>query len=966
MHLNVLGAVATEDETFRQHQPIVLLAYLAHGGPRSRQHLASVFWPAAKKPLNNLSSALSRIRQQRPGVIVVDEGRVGTTCSTDALAVLAAAEAGRLDEAIAGYAGRFLDGYQLKSVGMELEEWIFETREAIAGAVSLRAVERSRLYADEGDYERSADLAETALAVSFDGYPLTEHLSFLHGVLSRSSRASALRVRTEAAAMGIQLDLEPNTGDSAGAPTMDAAPVAAEPGTAVIGRTEEIDALDELTANHRLVTVYGFGGIGKTTLVSEYLKLRTTGDASPAIRVDLGSIEDVEEVEAHIGAALGVDSDPGSLVVHLSDAAVESTLLFLDDVSPTTAICALIESLVAEATLLSVITTSRARFPDRPSGELQLLGLSIGGGEAHSDAARLFQQRAASIVGRGDFGSSDWERVEEICSAIGGMPLAIELTAAWLRLVPLDEVMTLVRQGVLLGERLPGATTTLEGVIRQSSALLTPELQRALADLSVLRGSFDWLAARSIADIGVSDLTELHDHSMIALHDHGRMECHPLVAAYAASQLAERPDRERELRQNHSRYYLRFLADAVEQLTGPELGVSLNTLTIEHDNMAAAWNHAIEEQRWEQLERLVEPFDTYLLRSGQLVVARRLYEAAHHRLAETEGGWDDLRANVANNLAWVYMLLGDATKATRLCHDTIDKYEHLHVATQVALHRTKAALLSNTGAFEDALVEYLGAIELVDEQQDGRLWALLREDIGRGHMLLGHIDMAQDSFRATLDAAREFMDPHMEARSYLNLGQLEIEREPAGALVLFDEGERITIEHGLLHLRSYFCEAQGRAHLMRTNLADAESAYRRGIDLAEETGDPSIRATNELGLARTLAAQGQAEEARKYFEICLRLALRSGDWSLGLGASIEVCAGILRGPADEKTTAFAHELLFFAVDHPGALAHDRKRGRAALAGFEPDTRLPADLRLDETCERAFRLLRYAAPLAADS
>lgn len=952
MRLTTLGAVATEDGSFRQHQSIVLLAYLAHAGPKDRQHLASIFWPAAKKPLNNLSSALSRIRQYYPNAVVAEDSRVGTTFTTDAMLVLAAAEAGRHDEAIAAYAGRFLDGYRLKSVGIELEEWIFETRESIAGAVSLGAVQASRIAAAAGDVERAADLAETALTISFDGYPLTEHLGYLHGVLAKASRAAAQRVRTEANAMGVELEFEADATVSS--------ELASPAPNSVIGRSDELIELDLLTAKNRLVTVFGFGGIGKTTLVTEFLDRRRQQGGGPAVRVDLGALEDVEQMESLIGSSLGVEAESGSLGEHLNDTVAEPTLLFLDDVSPTAEVCARIEQLIAVVESLSIITTSRPRFPGLESGELRLLGLNTELVDGRSDAARLFAERAVSAQRTGDLTANDWERVEGICQAIGGVPLAIELIAAWLRLVPLDEIVKLVSEGILLDQRLPGATMTLEQVIKQSSALLRPDLRVTLAEISVLQGSFDWLAARSIADVAVSDLAELHDHSMIRLRDQGRMECHPLVAAYASGQLAERPDRQIELRQNHSRYFLRLLSDAMDQMTGPELGSSLNTLAADHDNIEAAWSYAIDEQRWEQLERLIEPIDTYLLRSGQLIAARRLYESARGRLAETEGGWENLRANVANNLAWVHMLQGDSSTATRLCHDTIDQFEDLASATQVALCRTKAALLSNAGQFAEALCEYQMAIELVDENTDGRLWALLREDIGRAHLLLGEVDKARDSFRATLDAAREFKDPHMESRSYLMLGKLEVEREPASALVLFDEGERIAEQHGLLHLRSYFCAEQGRAHLLRSNPQMAEDSFRSGIELAEETGDSSIRAANELGLARTLAATGQQEDARGHFESCLRLALRIGDWTLALGAVVDVgCRFLDEAPSGDPTVALAQELLAFAISHPSTLAHDRQKGIDLLGVDAVELRPAVDLRLDETCERVLQLLRYA-------
>lgn len=204
--LETLGTVGIEGDPFRQHQPILLLTYLAHEGPKDRHHLASLFWPDAKNPRNNLSSALTRIRQRDGGALIADGRRLATSATTDAQRVLQAIEDGRGHDAVRAYKGRFLDGYELRGIGVELEEWIFRTRQVIAGAVSLQAVALSRRLEAEGRAAAAADLAEAAIDISLDGPPLTEDLPFLHRVLVRESRVKALTIRAEAVAFGVELE----------------------------------------------------------------------------------------------------------------------------------------------------------------------------------------------------------------------------------------------------------------------------------------------------------------------------------------------------------------------------------------------------------------------------------------------------------------------------------------------------------------------------------------------------------------------------------------------------------------------------------------------------------------------------------------------------------------------------------------------------------------------------------------
>lgn len=172
--VTVFGGLAptADDSPIRQPQSLSLLTYLAVEGPKPREHLAMVFWPKAKSPLNNLSSALSRIRSAHPDWLVLDAHQVGTTVRTDADQILEYLAAEDYQSAIALYSGPFFEGVKLRSIGIELEEWIFGRRESFAAAVSRAALKVADDEQSELSRSEVTGLAERAVEIASHGLPI--------------------------------------------------------------------------------------------------------------------------------------------------------------------------------------------------------------------------------------------------------------------------------------------------------------------------------------------------------------------------------------------------------------------------------------------------------------------------------------------------------------------------------------------------------------------------------------------------------------------------------------------------------------------------------------------------------------------------------------------------------------------------------------------------------------------------
>jgi len=956
-----LGDIALANAELQgQHRPLVLLAYLAHQGPQDRRSVATIFWPHAKNSLNSLSSTLTRIRKAAPGLMEVDTHRVAVSCQTDALRLLERLRSGDQQGAVDAYTGRFLDGFRLPNLGLELEEWIFETRESIDQAVADAAVACSRSMFESERFDAAADLAEKAFLIGGMSGAVIDEADLLYAVLRREGRVAAEQLKAAA----IEIDLAIDESYVSLPPREVNAPAAPLPGgSPLVGRETDLDRLATALRTHGIVNLYGLGGVGKTAVVRGFVQsLSDRTDEFPGgwRRITVDAERDGERLLEAMASALDITVARDSLIVALSDEIAEPTLLVIDDVEASPSIEAALTSLADVANARCVVLS---RLPlDLPhAGQLQLHGLAT---EAETEgevsaAAQLFIDHAGLHLPRtSPTGTrSNNQLIEEICRRLSGVPLAIELTAAWLRILPLSDVHSMFDDDEILHEVPPGEDLSLGRVIERCWSLLDPDSQDALSDLSIMVGGFTRSSARAIASIGVQELARLIESSLIDVSLHGRMRCHALVQAFAADQLNRRPERKAELSDRFRSFFLDELNDAVPMLTGPEQGEALGRLAADHRNFEEAWAGLIASSDWATATEVTPALDTYLLRSGQLFAAQRMFQTALDELsasAEQTEGSARMAALLTNNCAWVQMLLGRESRASELCDRGLAVVPESDRSTRIALLRTRSALANYAGDCQLALDGYVEARELATELEDETLTALLDEDIGRCFQLLGERDRATAAFRKTLDAARRFGDLHMEARSYLLLGTTEIDRDPDQALVLLDEGEQLAERHRLAHLRAYFPRERAFAHLALGNAAAAVDEFKRGMGLTDEVGDQLALADATLGLGRAYLRLGDHGAARDPLSDGFRLAIRSNSWPFALGAALAVANYALAREADNH---LASQLLTFATQHPSTFHEEIERENFGHPLVDADAALPADSRLDETCERVLRLLR---------
>lgn len=249
MNLRTLGELSVEGVTFRREKVLLLLAFLCLEGPQPRRRLADLFWPDAANPMNSLAQHLVHLRGLN-GALGEDGPRVaaGPQVRCDATDLSGAVRRGRPQDAADLYRGPFLDGLTIP-LGADLEEWMFDTREAVARDARTALTTLAAQAAAHGNTARAGDLA--ARALTLPGAPPADELELprLHHLLTLAGHPLAAQVDREARTLGLHLDAVPVT-----------------PPAPFAGRETELAALGALLPG-QVAWVSGHAGMGKTALL---------------------------------------------------------------------------------------------------------------------------------------------------------------------------------------------------------------------------------------------------------------------------------------------------------------------------------------------------------------------------------------------------------------------------------------------------------------------------------------------------------------------------------------------------------------------------------------------------------------------------------------------------------------------------------------------------------------------------
>ena len=601
--------------------------------------------------------------------------------------------------------------------------------------------------------------------------------------------------------------------------------------TSFVGRDTELDSLSRRLATSRLVTVVGPGGVGKTRLA-----LRTAQKVRRAFPdgtwlVDLGLLRDPTLLAEHVAASLGLRDESGRwLVATLSDhLARRRLLLVLDNCEHLVDSCAaLVRAVLQAGSEVRILATSR-----EPLGLTAESLFHVGPLDAEGSAIQLLSDRASAV--QSEFELSDEVRptAVEVCRRLDGIPLAIELAAARLRGMALEEVLARLddRLGLLTsGDRsAPARQQTLRATLDWSHELLSLEERILLRRLGVFMGTFDIAAATAIcndhnlpASSVLDVLTHLVERSIVQFDDAsvGRYRMLETIREYAGEKAASGGELV-WLTSRHRDYYLGLARQAIGTWASGEQVVWFRRLSVEYDNLRQALDRSRDSP-----ETAAEGAD----------IAARLWL------------WWQVAGRLGEGRRWIAALL-DAAPA-----ETAPRGIGLFAAGFLALSQRDIE-----GA-EAALNE---ALELAREADDEEVQAYAIGYLALVRLFQGLHGEARAMFLNAVERHRRGGRPGMAAFHMADaaIAATLSEVDSEIAMSELEESLKIAQQGGDVWTQSHALWGLGLARLASGDAAAAEAAMRDALALIRDVGDATGVALALEGLAASAAALGQAERA---------------------------------------------------------------------------------------------------------
>lgn len=704
------------------------------------------------------------------------------------------------------------------------------------------------------------------------------------------------------------------------------------PPTPMLGRDQDLARACDLLSRPgvRLLTITGTPGVGKTRLGLAVAAEMAPGFPAGVGFVALAALADPGLVGSAIGQALGArearDLPPSEALA----AAIghRRILVLVDNFEHVLPAAPLLSTLLAACPNLHLLVTSRVRLRLRGEHRLQVRPLPMPAERESSTAAlgrnasvALFVQRARETSAEFDLTSGNAGAVAAICRRLDGLPLALEMAAPWLRLMPPEALLGRLtdRLRMLVGGApdLPDHQRTMRGTLQWSYSLLSESEQALFRRLSVFAGGAP-LAAVEVVCQAAGTLPDRMLDTAAGLLDKNLAESAPGAADLRLGQLETMREYGRELlaasgeaeatARAHAAYCLDLVSEAVPALRGPDQARWLSRLEREHDNLRAALRWALD--------------------SGDLEVGLELaWRTA--RLWESHGHWQE-------GLAWLDEVLGRTDG----------------VVSEARARALGAAgvLRGRQGDIAAAAAHYEAGLEVSRALGDRRGIADGLNSLGNAALSRGDLQLAARLYREGYELRRTLGDPHDLAMSVNNLAIAAIELgDLARAAELLDEAVSLArrqrdsagLVTALINV-GIVARREGRHDR-------ASGALQESIVLARGLGNERASAMAMTNLGHVERDRGREESARRNYTEGLAAFTRLGD-PRGVAMCLQGLAATAAMRGDPGLAARLYGAAAAQCDRLGlrlAPIHDPVRAevRRALGGAEFDSEWSAGGRL---------------------
>jgi predicted ATPase/DNA-binding SARP family transcriptional activator/Tfp pilus assembly protein PilF len=908
-----------------------LLAYLAveANHPHRRDVLAGLLWPdqPQRRARHNLRQALSNLRQalgdqenDREPFLLVTRQTVQFNPDSDhwldvaAFTALSAAckkhrhrRLGncvrcirRMTQMADLYGGSLLEQFFLSDSGT-FEEWATLQREWLNREVMEALHHLTNYHERRGDYVQAREYAHRQ--VQLEPWREEAHRQLMRLLALDGQRSAALaQYQTCRRTLAEELDVEPTTETKTLAEQIRAEdelrskppphhlPTSPAP---FVGRTEELAELADLLAdpNCRLVTLIGPGGIGKTRLALQTAVDHIGTLAHGVHYIPLASITSPDLLTSTIISALGIPpystQDPQELL--LSYLHNKEMLLVLDNMEHLLDGSLLLTNILQRVPGVIILVTSQERLNLQQEQVYEVGGLAYPEGETTGvesySAIDLFEQCARRADRHFSIGKEEMPHTVRICQMVEGMPLGVELAAAWVRARSCEEIAREVEHNLdVLTTRLrdvPKRHRSVRATFEYSWQLLAEAERSLLARLSVFQGGFHPQAAARVAGASPTTLSNLLDKSLIRRISSERYDIHNLLRQFAADKLETTPEELAKTQREYARHFASFLEQQAEHLRGPGQKQALAQIRLEIENARQMWKMAIAQGSDDLIEQSLDSLYYFYMVQCRYQEGIDLFDQAIERWGEGS----ENKVVFGKALSRQGALLrrwGHYDQAKTALERSLKVFERLENYTEQIFCLVNLADV-NRGQGRPEEAEQLAQRGLALSRQIGDSWGITRSLtlLGLVRYRAGDVDRAEALLEESLTLARASGGQRLIMLPLNALGDVACHRgDYAKARIVFEECLALSRELDLFNVAIHLNNLGTVLHTCEA-YKEAKGTYQESLEICQDIGDQRGQAIALSNLGEVAFALGAHREATAYYQRALSIGRDVNDhWTI--------------------------------------------------------------------------------------
>jgi len=748
--------------------------------------------------------------------------------------------------------------------------------------------------------------------------------------------------------------------------------------TSFVGREKESTDIQQLLAQPdcRLLTLVGPGGIGKTRLALQLGTLLRDKFARGSFVAYLQPLRSAEFFVSAVADALGIsltgqEAPLVQLAHYLSD---KEALILLDNFEHLLDAADQLAILSSSTPHVKYLITSREALHLQEEWLYSVPGLAFPADLAtasagqNDDAVQLFNERAQRVYP--DFAPDrEIESIIQICRLVEGMPLALELAAAWRKTLNCQAIADEIQGGLAFlttrHRNVLARHHSMQTVFDQTWQRLNERERAVFKRLSVFRGGFQRDAVVEVTGASLSILSALADKSLLRLDANGRYQIHELLRQYAAEQLEQSADDVAQTQADHAAFYIQFLHQRSRDICGGRQRAALLEIRADLDNIRVAWLWAVAQGDAESLQKGSESLGLYYQFLGgylegmmlfsqatevlqaqppsevadRALLGTRMYEAWYHLRFGRQKGTEACmahsqaiyrRLNIPPlpgyltdpnaPLSFVALTRGDYATAVRYAEQVRDVAEAQQqpINRQFAYHLLSEAHVG-LGAYETA--QKFAQQAYAQSLMTGDRWfrAYILNNMGQIAVALGDNRMGKTHFQSSYEIRHDFADPEGMALALINLGNLAFKEQA---------------------------------------LAEAAAHFQRSRTIYQDINDKGGLAAANWGLGRVACEQGDFIRTQGYFREALQLALDIDYRPVLFGLLVNIAELLWNMGQRERPLT----LLAYTIHNPRTDHETRKKAQTLLATKVQNRVSPALLATATATGEASNLAALAADL----